>query len=61
MIQRLVPDAKVTSIHGQMEGSPIETRMRDFIEGHIDILAFGQYTEASGNNSTDSTSMTACN
>ncbi|GIR81567.1 MAG: hypothetical protein CM15mP83_2930 [Flavobacteriaceae bacterium] len=21
-----------------MEGSPIETRMRDFIEGHIDIL-----------------------
>ena len=26
LIQRLVPDAKVTNIHGQMEGSPIETR-----------------------------------
>ena len=38
MIQRLIPDAKVTSIHGQMDGSSIETRMRDFIEGHIDIL-----------------------
>ena len=38
MIQRLIPDAKVTSIHGQMEGSAIETRIRDFIEGHIDIL-----------------------
>ena len=38
MLQRLVPDAKVTSIHGQMDGSSIESRMRNFIEGQIDIL-----------------------
>jgi transcription-repair coupling factor (superfamily II helicase) len=38
MLQRLVPDAKVTSIHGQMDGSSIESRMRNFIEGKIDIL-----------------------
>jgi transcription-repair coupling factor (superfamily II helicase) len=38
MIQRLVPDAKVTSIHGQMDGSSIESRMRDFIEGQTDVL-----------------------
>ena len=38
MLQRLVPDAKVTSIHGQMDGSAIESRMRNFIEGKIDIL-----------------------
>jgi transcription-repair coupling factor (superfamily II helicase) len=38
MIQRLVPDAKVTSIHGQMDGSSIENRMRDFIEGQTDVL-----------------------
>ena len=38
MLQRLIPDAKVTSIHGKMDGSSIENRMRNFIEGHIDIL-----------------------
>ena len=38
MLQRLVPDAKITSIHGQMDGSSIENRMRNFIEGQIDIL-----------------------
>ena len=38
MLQRLVPDAKVTSIHGQMDGSSIESRMLNFIEGDIDIL-----------------------
>lgn len=38
MLQRLVPDAKITSIHGQMDGGSIEKRMRDFIDGQVDIL-----------------------
>lgn len=38
MIQRLVPDAKVAIIHGQMEGDKIEAVMLDFIEGMYDVL-----------------------
>ena len=38
MIQRLVPDAKVAIVHGQMEGQKIEAVMLDFIEGMYDVL-----------------------
>lgn len=38
MIQRLVPDAKIAIIHGQMEGQKIEAVMMDFIEGMYDVL-----------------------
>ncbi|KUG08181.1 transcription-repair coupling factor [Solirubrum puertoriconensis] len=38
MIQRLVPDARITYIHGQMEGEDLEKRMMKFVEGEYDVL-----------------------
>jgi transcription-repair coupling factor (superfamily II helicase) len=38
MVQRLVPDAKVSIGHGQMDGTKLEQIMMDFIEGESDVL-----------------------
>jgi transcription-repair coupling factor (superfamily II helicase) len=38
MILRLVPDARITTIHGQMEGDQLEKRMMKFVEGEYDVL-----------------------
>ena len=38
MIQRLVPDARVRSAHGQMDGKQLEQVMLDFIDGDFDVL-----------------------
>ncbi len=38
IIQRLVPEARVTVGHGQMEGDKLEDVMLSFIEGEYDIL-----------------------
>ncbi|WP_394333350.1 transcription-repair coupling factor [Hymenobacter actinosclerus] len=38
MIVRLVPDARVTYIHGQMEGDKLEKRMMKFVDGEYDVL-----------------------
>src|SRR6476469_6401576 len=38
MILRLVPDAKITTIHGQMEGDQLEKRMMKYVEGEYDVL-----------------------
>lgn len=37
-IQRLVKEAKITAIHGQMSKSEIENRMVDFISGRANVL-----------------------
>ncbi len=38
LILRLVPDSKVGTAHGQMEGDKLEKVMMNFIEGHYDVL-----------------------
>lgn len=38
LIQRLVPDARVITGHGQMEGKELEARVLDFMEGKYDVL-----------------------
>lgn len=38
LIQRLVPDARVITGHGQMDGKELEQRIVDFIEGKYDVL-----------------------
>lgn len=38
LIQRLVPDARVITGHGQMDGKELETRILDFMEGKYDVL-----------------------
>lgn len=38
IIQRLVPDAKVITGHGQMEGKQLEKNVLDFMEGKYDVL-----------------------
>ena len=38
LILRMVPDAKVATAHGQMEGDKLEKVMMNFIEGHYDVL-----------------------
>ncbi|MGV4414984.1 transcription-repair coupling factor [Chryseobacterium sp. T1] len=38
LIQRLVPDAKVITGHGQMEGKQLEQNVLDFMEGKYDVL-----------------------
>lgn len=38
MIQRLVPDARVITGHGQMEGKQLEQNVLDFMEGKYDVL-----------------------
>jgi transcription-repair coupling factor (superfamily II helicase) len=37
-ILRLVPDAKITFAHGQMDGEMLEKRMMKFVEGEYDVL-----------------------
>ena len=38
MIQRLCPDARVATAHGQMKGDELEEVMSEFIEGAFDVL-----------------------
>lgn len=38
MIQRLVPDARVITGHGQMEGKQLEQNVLDFMDGKYDVL-----------------------
>jgi transcription-repair coupling factor (superfamily II helicase) len=38
MIQRLVPDAKIGIIHGQLEGQKMEAVLMDFVNGMYDVL-----------------------
>lgn len=38
LIQRLVPDARVITGHGQMDGKELENRILDFMEGKYDVL-----------------------
>lgn len=38
MLQRLVPDAKIITGHGQMNGDDLERNILDFMEGKYDIL-----------------------
>ncbi|WP_375433878.1 transcription-repair coupling factor [uncultured Hymenobacter sp.] len=38
LVLRLVPDARVTYIHGQMEGDLLEKRMMKFVDGDYDVL-----------------------
>jgi transcription-repair coupling factor (superfamily II helicase) len=38
VILKLVPDARVTVAHGQMEGAKLEKTMMQFIEGEYDVL-----------------------
>ena len=38
LIQRLVPDAKVITGHGQMDGKQLERNVLDFMEGKYDVL-----------------------
>lgn len=38
LIQRLVPDARVITGHGQMEGRQLEKNVLDFMEGKYDVL-----------------------
>ncbi|WP_027377040.1 transcription-repair coupling factor [Kaistella palustris] len=38
LIQRLVPDARVITGHGQMEGKQLERNILDFMEGKYDVL-----------------------
>ncbi len=38
MIQRLCPDARIATAHGQMKGEELEEVMSEFIEGSFDVL-----------------------
>lgn len=38
LVLRLVPDARVTYAHGQMDGDMLEKRMMKFVEGEYDVL-----------------------
>lgn len=38
MIQRLIPDAKIGVIHGQLEGQKMEAVLMDFVNGMYDVL-----------------------
>lgn len=38
MLQRLVPDAKIATGHGQMKGDELEKLILDFMEGKFDVL-----------------------
>ncbi len=38
MILKLVPDARITYAHGQMDGEQLEKRMMKFVEGEYDVL-----------------------
>lgn len=38
MVQRVVPDARVITAHGQMDGKDLEERMMKFVDGEYDVL-----------------------
>lgn len=38
MIQRLVPEAKIATGHGQMDGKKLEKTLLDFMDGKFDVL-----------------------
>ncbi len=38
LIQTLVPDARITTGHGQLEGKELENRVLDFMDGKYDVL-----------------------
>ncbi|MBX0333933.1 transcription-repair coupling factor [Pontibacter sp. HSC-14F20] len=38
MILKLVPDARITYAHGQMDGETLEKRMMKFVDGEYDVL-----------------------
>ncbi|QMU30591.1 transcription-repair coupling factor [Adhaeribacter radiodurans] len=38
LILKLVPDARITFAHGQMDGEQLEKRMMKFVEGEFDVL-----------------------
>src|SRR5690606_37505380 len=38
MLQRLIPDAKIATGHGQMKGDELEKVILDFMEGKFDVL-----------------------
>lgn len=38
MINRLCPDVKVLTAHGQLKGDDLEDRMMSFIDGDFDVL-----------------------
>jgi transcription-repair coupling factor (superfamily II helicase) len=38
MVQRVVPDARVITAHGQMEGKDLEERMMKFVDSEYDVL-----------------------
>lgn len=38
MIQRLVPEAKIATGHGQMDGKKLEATLLDFMDGKFDVL-----------------------
>ena len=38
LVQRLVPDAKIITGHGQLDGKELEERVLDFMDGKYDVL-----------------------
>ncbi len=38
MLQKLCPDVDIAIAHGQMDGSKLETTLKDFIDGRYDVL-----------------------
>ena len=46
LVLKLVPDARVTYAHGQMEGDKLEKRMMQFVEGEYDVLVSTNIIEA---------------
>src|SRR5690606_24849272 len=38
MVQRLCPDVKVLTAHGQLKGDDLEQRMMAFVDGEFDVL-----------------------
>jgi transcription-repair coupling factor (superfamily II helicase) len=46
MIQRLCPDARVITAHGQMEGDKLEKAMMEFVDGFYDVLVATTIIEA---------------
>ncbi|MBF1097654.1 MAG: transcription-repair coupling factor, partial [Riemerella sp.] len=38
LVQRLVPDAKIITGHGQLDGKELEDRVLDFMDGKYDVL-----------------------
>ncbi|MBC8110821.1 MAG: transcription-repair coupling factor, partial [Verrucomicrobia bacterium] len=38
LVLRMVPDAKIAIVHGQMDGERLEKTMMKFVEGEVDVL-----------------------